>query len=56
MLEISYKMFPPIGFNFIQFLDFKLSYLLNYWGFSDFDPFTGYFLAIGRYYLHFEVK
>ena len=38
------------------FFSSKLTYLLNYWRFCDFDPFRGHFLAILRPFTHFEAK
>ena len=51
-----YKMFVPIIFQFGQYLDSKLTYLLNYCRFCDFDPYRGKFLAILRYFSLFESK
>ena len=50
------KCFYHLVFMFVQFLDFKLIYLLNYWRFCDFDPFTGPFFAFWRYFSLFEAK
>ena len=52
-----YKIFVPISFQvYSQFLDSKLTNLLNYCQFCDFEPFRGHFLAILRPFAHFEAK
>ena len=43
-------------YKFYQFLDSKLTYLLNYCRFCDFYPFWGQFLVILRHFAHFEAK
>jgi hypothetical protein len=51
-----YNMCTPISFQVWPILDSKLTYLLNYCRFCDFDPFQGHFLAILRPFAHFEAK
>ena len=55
-LKCSIKCLYQLVFRFGQFLDFKLTYLLNYWRFCDFDPFTDPFIAFWHYFLLFEAK
>ena len=40
-LKCIIKCLFQLVFKFSQFLDFKLTYLLNYWRFCDFDPSMG---------------
>jgi hypothetical protein len=55
-LKYIINCFLQLAFNFSQFLDFKLTYLLNYWWFCDFDPFTEHFWAPKCYFEPFEAK
>ena len=45
-LKCIIKCVFQLVYKFSQFLDFKLTYLLNYWRFCDFDPFMGLFSAL----------
>jgi hypothetical protein len=55
-LKCIIKCLYQLVFKFGQFSDSKLTYLLNYCRFCDFDPFQGHFLAILRPFAHFEAK
>jgi hypothetical protein len=50
------KCLYQLVFKFGQFLDFKLTYLMNYCKFYDFGPSEGHFLALVGYYSVFECK
>jgi len=56
-LKCIIKCLYQLVFKFSQFLDFKFTYLLNYWRFSDFHPFTWpFFQPYGAFFWHFEAK
>jgi hypothetical protein len=55
-LKCIIKCMYQLVFKFGQFLDFKLTYLLNYCQFCDFGPSDGHFLALAGYYSLFETK
>jgi hypothetical protein len=46
-LKCIIKCLYKLVFKFDQLLDFKMTYLLNYWVFCDFDPFAGLFSSSG---------
>ncbi len=51
-LKYIIKCLQQLVFRFSQVLDFKLTYLLNYWRFCDFDPLMGLFSAFCHIFLH----
>jgi hypothetical protein len=56
-LKCIIKCLYQLVFKFSQFLDFKLTYLLNYWRFSDFDPFKwALFSLIGTLYCNLKLN
>ena len=55
-LKYIINCFYQLVFKFGQFLGSKLTNLLNYWRFCNFDPFRGHFLAILRPFSHLEAK
>ena len=46
-LKCIIKCLYQFVFRIGQFLDFKLTYLLNYWRICDFDPSKGHFWLLG---------
>ena len=55
-LKCIIKCLYQLIFKFSQFLNFKLTYLLNYWRYCDFDPFMEHLITLWRLLSHFEAK
>ena len=55
-LKCIIKCLYQFVFKFGKYLDFKCTYLLNYWRFSDFDTSKGHFLALVHNFSLFDAK